>query len=115
VSGVRAYPSSEGGGSEGYLFNLEVRKQLPENFTLTGFYDWGSVLVTKNDATANSVNNYDLKGVGVSLGWTAPFGFNLKATLARRIGDNPNPTTDGNDQDGSLSKNRLWLQANMPL
>jgi hypothetical protein len=42
------------------------------------------------------------------------FGLNFKATLARRIGDNPNPTPAGDDQDGSLVKNRIWLQVSMP-
>jgi hypothetical protein len=56
-----------------------------------------------------------LKGVGVSVGWTASFGLTVKATLAHRIGDNPNPTSTGTDQDGSLTKNRFWLQASLPL
>lgn len=115
-SGVRAYPASEGGGSEGQLLNLEVRTRLQENLTLTGFYDWGSVLVNKNNniAGASALNSYDLKGMGLSLGWTSNDGLNVKATLARRLGDNPNPTPNGNDQDGSLNVNRFWLQANMP-
>lgn len=114
-SGVRAYPASEGGGSEGQMLNLEVRTRLPENFTLTGFYDLGSVLVSKNNATPNTLNSYDLKGVGVSVGWIATFGLNVKATLARRVGNNPNATFDGHDQDGSLNKIRFWLQASLPL
>ncbi len=48
------------------------------------------------------------------MAWLAGFGLNLKATWARRIGDNPNPTLAGNDQDGSLTKNRFWLQAKLP-
>lgn len=115
-SGVRAYPASEGSGSEGQLVNLEIRTRLPDNFTLTGFYDWGSVLVNKNNniAGASALNSYDLKGVGLSIGWLSAYGLNVKATLAHRIGDNPNPTPNGNDQDGSLNVNRFWLQASMP-
>jgi hypothetical protein len=37
----------------------------------------------------------------------------LKATWAHRLGDNPNPTATGNDQDGSLLKNRFWLVATL--
>ncbi len=115
-SGVRAYPASEGAGSEGRLLNLEVRTRLPDNFTLTGFYDWGSVLVNKNNSIAGAaaLNSYDLKGVGLSLSWASTFGLSVKASLAHRIGDNPNPTPNGNDQDGSLNVNRFWLQASMP-
>ena len=114
--GVRAYPVSEGGGSDGTLLNLEVRARLPANVSLTGFYDWGSVRVNHdNDITGAAVpNRFDLKGFGVSVGWVSGFGLGVKATLARRIGSNPNATLTGNDQDGSFRKNRLWLQASLP-
>jgi hypothetical protein len=65
-------------------------------------------------AGAPAHNSDELKGVGICVAWVASFGLNLKATLARRIGRNPEPTSTGDDQDGSLIKNRLWLQASMP-
>lgn len=108
AGGVRAYPSSEGGGDSGVLTNLELRQKLPEGFLLTGFYDYGHV--RNNDAAMS----YALKGYGLSLGWQTPVGVNLKATWAHRLGTNPNPTTTGKDQDGSLDKNRLWLAASLP-
>jgi hemolysin activation/secretion protein len=114
--GVRAYPSNEGGGSEGQLFNLELRGRLPHNVNLTGFYDWGRVKINheNNFPGAPPLASYNLKGMGLSVAWLASFGLNIKATWARRIGDNPNPTLAGTDQDGSLKKNRYWLQATMP-
>lgn len=113
--GVRAYPANEGGGADGQLLNLELRAQLPRNFTLAGFYDLGHVRVNKNNARLQDPNNsITLKGVGLSVSWLADFGLNLKATWAHRIGSNPNPATSGDDQDGSLLKNRFWLQAAMP-
>lgn len=114
--GVRAYPASEAGGSNGQLLNLEVRARLPLGVGLTGFYDWGHVTVNRdnNFAGAALVNGYALKGYGAALGWTAPFKLNLKAVWARRIGSNPSPNLNGSDQDGSLRKNRFWLQATMP-
>jgi hemolysin activation/secretion protein len=115
-TGVRAYPANEGGGAEGVLLNLEARERLPANFNLTGFFDFGSVLVnTNNDIPgAAAPNREELKGLGVSLDWTLRMGLSLKATVARRIGSNPNPTSTGTDQDGSFDKNRVWLQANVP-
>ncbi len=114
--GVRAYPASEAGGSNGQLLNLEVRARLPLGVGLTGFYDWGHVTVNRENNFAGGalVNGYSLKGYGAGLGWTAPFKLNLKAVWARRIGSNPNPNLNGSDQDGSLRKNRFWLQATMP-
>lgn len=114
--GVRAYPSNEGGGSEGCLLNLEARVRLPARLALTGFFDWGAVRVNEDNAIAGAAvpNSFALKGGGVALAWLAPAGYSLKASIARRIGANGNATASGKDQDGSLDKNRLWLQASLP-
>lgn len=110
ANGVRAYPASEGGGSAGQLAILELRWRLPENFSLTGFSDWGHV------TNFDSAPSYSLKGSGFSLAWSSNAGMNLKLTVARRSGDNPNPiVTSGRDQDGSLTMNRCWLTASIPL
>jgi len=115
-AGVRAYPQDEGSGSEGLLLNLEVRTRLPANFSLTGFADAGRVRINKDNEILGAVadNSADLAGLGVSAGWTANFGLTLQATVSRRLGHNPNPTSTGDDQDGSLTENRFWLQASMP-
>ena len=111
--GVRAYPSNEGGGSEGDLINLELRRKLPKGFNLIGFYDYGHITVNHNNSFsgATALNDYSLKGVGLSLAWQSGNGPSLKATWSHRIGDNPNPPSSGNDQDGSLLKKRFWLVA----
>ena len=108
ADGVRAYPTSEGGGSSGNLASLELHWRFPKGFNFTGFYDHGHI------SNYDGSKSYSLKGTGVALAWQAEFGLNLKATWAQRIGTNPNPTATGNDQDGSLTKNRLWLTANQP-
>lgn len=117
ANGVRAYPSNEGGGSEGSMLNLELRWRAMNNLVVAGFYDWGSVTLNKNNGFigAPALNRYDLDGIGASLSWTGPMGLNLKATYAYRLGDNPNRNaTTGKDQDGSLNKNRFWLTASLP-
>jgi hemolysin activation/secretion protein len=116
ANGVRAYPNNEGGGSIGHMLNLELRYQAQTNLTVTGFYDWGRVKqnADNNIASPASPNRFDLKGVGLAVLWTGPEGISVKGTFARRIGDNPNPTATGNDQDGTLKKNRVWLQASLP-
>lgn len=114
-SGIRAYPSNEGGGSDAHIFNFELRQRLPEGFSLIGFFDYGRVLVNHdNHITGAAVpNGYDLKGAGVSVVWQFDDGPTLKATWAHRIGVNPNPTSGGYDQDGTLIKDRVWLSASM--
>ena len=116
-SGVRAYPGSEAGGAAGQLLNLELRWRLPEGFNLTGFIDAGQVTVNANNnfTGAPALNDYSLKGAGLTLAWQGSSGLSLRATWARRIGDNPNPTATGNDQDGSLVSNRFWLTVSLPL
>jgi hemolysin activation/secretion protein len=114
AKGVRAYPANEGGGADGQMVTIELRWRLPQNLILTGFYDWGSVRVNRDNTANANPNSISLKGAGLSLAWQAGFGLNLKATWARRIGDNPNPTATGRDQDGSLDKNRIWLTASLP-
>lgn len=113
--GVRAYPINEGAGSNGMLLNLELRQQLMHNLTATAFYDWGRVTdnVNNNFAGAASVNRYSLQGAGLGLTWQHQSGLTLRATWAHRIGSNPNPTATGQDQDGTLHKNRFWLNASM--
>lgn len=107
ANGVRAYPASEGSGSSGSLASLELRWRLPGGFTLSGFHDSGRV------RNSGGVPSYGLKGVGMTLAWWNESGFNLKSTWARRLGTNPNPTATGQDQDGTLTKNRFWLSAGM--
>lgn len=116
AGGVRAYPGNEGAGAEGALVNLEARLRLPANLRLSGFFDWGVVRVNHDNAIAGAAlpNGFTLKGAGLSLAWVSAGGATLKASLARRVGSNPNPTAAGRDQDGSLERNRLWLQASLP-
>ncbi|HEY4215253.1 MAG TPA: ShlB/FhaC/HecB family hemolysin secretion/activation protein [Steroidobacteraceae bacterium] len=115
-AGVRGYPADEAGGAEGILFNFEARERLPFGFNVAGFFDWGSVHVNKDNGFpgAASPNSIDLKGAGLSVGWASTFGLTLKATVAHRIGTNPNPTINGDDQDGTHVDNRIWVQATLP-
>lgn len=119
VSGVRAYPNSEGAGSEGQMINLELRQRLPQNFIVSTFYDWGRVEQYDNNVKSSgdsnsSLNKYNLSGYGFALNWVGSRQLSIKAIWARRIGSNPNPTPAGNDQDGSLKRDRYWLSANIP-
>jgi hemolysin activation/secretion protein len=114
-SGVRAYPSSEGSGSEGEMVNLDLRWRARENWMLSSFYDWGRVTVNRdNDFTGSAERNrFSLKGAGLAVAWLGANDKSVQAMWARRIGSNPNATGDGKDQDGSLVRNRFWLTASL--
>lgn len=126
IAGVRAYPTSEAGGSEGFLSRLELTKYLPYNFALSIFRDDGEIRQFKKtragsgDSLLNEGerNRYHLRGYGASLAWSGPYNSSLKATYATRIGDNPNPninqtTEEVTDSDGSRRLHVLWLNGSI--
>ena len=116
MTGLRAYPTGEGSGSDAQLFQFELRQQLGTGLLLTGFYDWGQVWLQHDPnfpgGPLNNRNTY--KGFGASIGYTNDDGVNFRTTWARRQGHNPNPTQTGMDQDGTRDRNRYWLQVTAP-
>ena len=115
--GVRAYPGSEGGGTQGAMVNLEIRQRLPEGFQVIAFYDHGRVQVEKTrPATASNEpappNTYSLRGSGLGVIWNGPQKMVIKALWSRRLGSNPNPAS-GMDQDGTKKIDRFWLSASL--
>ena len=121
ASGVRAYPTSEGSGSEGYLFSAELHKELSASFTATGFYDYGfarQYIDNTNNASgalnATGKNSFNMKGYGASLEWVGflgPYRSTFSAIWSRRVRNNPNPQADGTDSDGSHPGNFYWFKA----
>lgn len=114
-TGVRAYPSSEGLGSQGRVINFEMRWRATSSSTLIGFYDWGRVTLLRDHASATALNTYSLKGIGIGLNGQFENGGRMKLSWSHRIGNNPNPSSLGQDQDGSLQKRRVWLSATLPV
>lgn len=116
AQGVRAYPASEAGGARGQIVNLELRAQLPADLRGVVFYDWGRVTINvdNNFAGAPKINQATLQGAGLGLNWTGPRALDLKLTVATRIGSNPLANPAGLDQDGTLKRPRVWLQASLP-
>ncbi len=117
MNGVRAYPTGEGSGSEGQLIQLELRQQLENGINLSTFYDWGQVWLQHdpNYPGGPQHNRNTYKGFGASIGYTFDDGMSIKATWARKHGENPNPNPiNGNEMDGTLDQNRYWLELNLP-
>jgi hemolysin activation/secretion protein len=110
-TGVRAFPASEAGGSEGKTLTLELRQRLDNNINLTGFYDYGRIKVNHDNSIASPANpnDYVLQGYGISVAWQAAQGLEFKATLAQRLGVNPAAQASGNDGDGTKKMTRVWL------
>ena len=115
-SGVRAYPSGEGQGDTGYLFQGEFRYIVPNlkvgtgNVTVTGFYDQGWVLIQEafiaplGGTSIASQNNRRLSGYGIGGSIGKDSEFVIRASLAWR-NENELPRSDT-----STRIPRVWVQ-----
>lgn len=113
---VRAYATGQGNASQGNLSTIELRQTLPLNLLLTGFYDYANVQTFKNTNFAGSPTNntYVLQGLGASLAWMGPLGFQVKGIWAMRTGTLPASITQSLSGSGGTSSNRFWLTASLP-
>ena len=107
--GVRAYPEGEAYGDQGYLFTVEARYDLPPlpegvpgHVQLIAFADVGGVKLNKNPWTDGD-NHRTLSGAGVGVNWGDPGNFLVRASYARKIGDEP--AISSPDKSG-----RFWIQ-----
>jgi hemolysin activation/secretion protein len=119
-TGVRAYPTGEASGDEGYRYSLDLRYGLG-NFPYFGdvtpliFYDYGRIKQFKNkgaSTTAVANNEYSLSGYGLGLEAVNSNNFSLKFIAAHTNGGNPGASTQGNDSDGRSDNTRYWILAN---
>ena len=120
-SGVRAYPTGEASGDEGYRYSLDLRYNLG-NFPYFGditpliFYDYGRIKQYKNKEVSTSTvtnNEYSLSGYGFGLEAVNSNNFSLKFIAAHTNGGNPGASTQGNDSDGRSNDTRYWILANL--
>lgn len=121
-SGVRAFPNSEAGGSTGVTATMELRRDWNAQWQTALFYDYGRVSQFKVPFNANGApmftgeqsNELMLHGRGISVTYRHASGAELKATVSRRVSPNPQPTSEGTDNDGTLRLSRVWFSASMP-
>jgi hemolysin activation/secretion protein len=122
AAGVRAYPYGEGSGDEGHIASAELRWDMRaplsgSTLRVFGFYDTGTISLHKepwNSLQAGSSgarNSYSLHGTGIGVAFAKNDRFSLRATYARKVGNNPNPTASGTDGDGTNDGYRVWVQA----
>ena len=108
VYGVRAYPSGEAPGDEGYLATLEARYDLPVSlpgaWQLTAFVDTGHVTLHKDVWTDAGSNGRTLSGAGFGLNAALARDWYLKASLAWKLGAG-RPISDVDRSP------RVWFQA----
>lgn len=105
ANGVRAYPSGEGNGDEGWLVQLEMRYTMgPVSPYL--FHDSGRVTLNANNnlTTPANPNHRSIGGEGVGLRYTRG-NWNMDANLSwRSHGGKPL-------SDGTEGNQRVWVSA----
>lgn len=115
ITGVRAYPSGEASGDQGYKFTTELETNLYEYFgyNILGslFYDYGHIQQYKDasNITLSTPNKYSLSGWGIAFDFKPNQDLNLKLTLSKTIGDNDGKSSSGMDSDGRNDSSRAWL------
>lgn len=118
ASGVRAYPTSEGGGSTGELYQVELRKRFSNGVELRYFRDEGHVRQNIDLFPGSPTPNIlRYGGGGIALIANLPNNLTVSMVWSRRVGSNPNPLLNSSgeivDQDGTKRIDRFWLSASM--
>jgi hemolysin activation/secretion protein len=103
--GVRAYPSGEASGDQGWLLNLELRHSFAPAIQGVIFYDAGSVEISRYPSPSAGDNTRTISGAGIGANAELA-GVQIKTYLAWRTdGGTPASEPDTLDRDP-----RLWLQ-----
>ena len=117
-SGVRAYPVSQAGGSQGVLVSLELRQSIIPNLQASAFIDSGWVQQYKTlysgwQGNTEAANTYRLSGFGLGMKWMQPR-YQLSASVATPLGNNPLKNSRGQtvNADGRNLGVQGWVSAN---
>ena len=113
--GVRAYPVSQGGGSQGAMLNVELQQKLPYETTGFVFFDAGTVQQYKNpyldwQGLTNAGNLYSLAAAGFGMKYASK-GLSVGTTIAWRVGNNPlySQTGVAVNADSTNTNPMFWL------
>jgi hemolysin activation/secretion protein len=109
ANGVRAYPQGEASGDSGYLATAELRytfslSAVPGVLQPFVFVDSGGVTINENPYIL-STNSRHLSAGGFGLTWVKANDFQVKLTLATRLGNQPSLSSDTDRHT------RGWVQA----
>jgi hemolysin activation/secretion protein len=115
--GIRAYPVSQSPGSQGALATIELRHQLPRDFSISAFFDAGTVQQYKSNydvlkGQTNAPNVYTLMGTGLGVKWSHG-NWRLSGAIAWQVGSNPLYSYTGQqvNVDGTNTDPRGWFTA----
>lgn len=117
-TGVRGYPIGQGGGAQGLVGGLELRRPLRPQLIGSVFADAGLIQQYRDpylgwQGRTDAGNVYMLYSAGFGAVWKSQ-AWTLTSQLAFRIGANPLHTQVGNavDLDNRDGRVRVWLALN---
>lgn len=109
---VRAYAIGEGLGTMGYMINADLKyyfqKQNKQITTGSIFYDLSNIKKYNDHYSGLSNNDLIYRGWGLAI-YHRNDNFVVKGTWSKRIGDNPDPLSNGKDYDYTKKLDRFWL------
>lgn len=106
ASGVRAYTTADGVGTDGMVGSVEINRRIKPNQTVGVFYDGGLVRASKIEQPGIYSATYSLQALGLQLsGNQQRFFYN--ASLAKGMGGNMGARST--DQDSTPNNWRLSL------
>ena len=113
---VRAYPSGQSSGSQGFILRTELQYPYNDKFTVGPFADIGFIQQYVNTYTdwkglTNADNEYHLASAGIA-GTYKMDNTDISGVLAYRIGDNPLHTSTGEqlNSDNNYSRIQAWIK-----
>lgn len=122
--GIRAYPISQGGGSQGFSFSIDLTENLSDGLTVGTFFDMGGVQQYVNtvpgylpNLAQQAGNFYYLYSTGLQAKYNIlDSRVQLSGILGYRIGDNPlysvsNGSYQQINSDNQYRKVQAWIKA----
>ena len=118
--GVRAYPVSQGGGSQGAVISAEVNHIFESKFEVGAFLDAGFIQQYKHTfddwkGLTNAGNFYALYATGLNAKYSYKKKAEISSTLAYRLNDNPLYTSTGEqlNLDNHNRSVQFWLKGSL--
>lgn len=111
-NGVRGYPGSQAGGSQGAMINIELQQALEDKMIASVFFDAGFVQQARDKSNFEDLganNSYSLRSLGVGL--KRPDSQIIWSTaIAWKLGHNPLEDYRGNgvNNDGLSKSAYVW-------
>lgn len=107
--GVKAYPTSEGSGDNGYITRAELRWLIPveaydQQLQLAFYAEHGGVWIDRNGGNSGSKNHRNLQGLGVGIIWQRWQDWFIRADYAWKLGGE-DPVSDTSHNNG-----RFWIR-----